>query len=214
MKVFRRVLTIVLLATVLVGALSWYRVAAEPIDGKLDINIIGGNWVHTDTGPYLVNGVYNSGARWSFVTVVWYTLEPNPPSAPCPSLDGTSDGTYFYYSHGPSGQCHAYQLGGDGLNNLDQLIPLPGNPGGLRGNGNYIAMGMWAPPTWASGAPRACPANYGDCAIVLRDHLITFMTGAQDLARFLVERYAPAAFSVWNEPNGYAYLSIQPDTSR
>ena len=224
MKLFRRVLAIVLLSTLLVGAIGWYRVAAEPIDGKLDLNISGGNWIDTTTGPYMVQGAYNSGARWTFVTVVWYSIEENAPSAPCPTLDGTTTvigtATYLYYSHGPTGQCHKYRVqdtnGPNDLENLDQLIPKWGNSGGLRGNGNYIAMGMYAPPRWAGGQPCEGVGAPGQdqCAMIFRDHLTTFSNGALDLAHFLVERYNPGAFSVWNEPDGYRYLSIQPDLSR
>src|SRR5262249_33838050 len=157
-----------------------------PRDGKLHINIIGGNWISPYELSGMVNGVYNSGARWTFVTVVWFTFEQVAPSPPCPDLDGYNDGTYYYYSHGRTRECHAYSA--YDLSILDQLAS------GLQSQGNYLAMGIWSPPTWAGGGPEACPGSANDCAVVLRDHLGIFSDGAKDLSRFLVERYSPGAY--------------------
>lgn len=213
-KTVRRIISIALMSAMVISVIGWYRVAAEPVDGKLGVNIAGGNWINPYTGPSLVSGVYNSGARWVFVTTVWFTFEPNPPTAPCPELSGTNDGYWYYYSDGPTGQCHTYKLAD--IDNMDRVIGgVPGTPySGLKGNGHYVVMGQWAPPTWAGGGPAQCPGSQNNCAMVYRDHLNTFSDGAKDLARFLVTRYTPAAFSPWNEPQGYAYLSIQPDPAR
>jgi hypothetical protein len=202
----RYALAMAVVSSMLTGFAGGYEAAAQPVDGKLGVNIAGGNWINPYTGPSLIEGVKRSGARWVFVTAVWHTFEYTPPTAPCPALDGTADGDFYYFSSGPSGLCRHYRR--PDVEAMDRVI------GGLKANGHYLAMGQWSAPTWASGAPEACPGNKKECAKVYRDHLAAFSDGARDLARFLVTRYSPAAFSVWNEPNGEAYLSIEPDQAR
>ena len=209
----------VLLATassLAVAALYWWHAAsaADPIDAPhlLGVNQPGSETIDDNALPYFVDGVNNSGARWTMMTVQWFQIErPETPPTPgnCPYPDFYDDGTYTYYG-GPSGRwCHTYLS--DRVHRLDRLI---NSPSGLKAAGHFIAMGIMAPPNWAGGGPVSGGLGCGQCAIVYRDHLSIFSDGARDLSSFLVSRYTPGAFSVWNEPNGYAYLSIEPDPNR
>jgi hypothetical protein len=201
-----------------VSALCWWyaAAAADPIDAAhlLGVNQPGTETINDSALPSFVDGVNNSGARWTMMTVQWFQIErPETPPTPgnCPHPDFYDDGTYTYY-RGPSGHwCHTYLS--DRVLRLDRLI---NSPSGLKAAGHFIAMGIMAPPNWAGGgtADGGGGLGCGNCAIVYRDHLSIFSDGARDLSSFLVSRYTPGAFSVWNEPNGYAYLSIEPDPHR
>jgi hypothetical protein len=206
------IITTLLVLMVALSTMTHRRVAAQPIDGKLGWNIPGANWTGAgDLGKVdiLVDDVRDSGARWIFLTVIWSTFEANSPTpGACPRPNFAADGVSMYYYRAPSNQCHAY--------NLREVQVLDRLTSGLKGNGHDIAMGIFSPPTWAGNAPCAGVGARGQegCAIVYRDHLGTFSDGARDLANFLADRYTPAAYSVWNEPNGFRYLSIEPDYSR
>jgi len=205
----RAILSVMVAAVLVVGMLGWYRVSAQPIVGKLGLNIAGPNWINMDPRAFdqFITNVANSGAGWTFLPVVWYNFEPDPPFFPPPSppnspVCGVEPQGWRYYL-GPSGKCHHYYI-----------MSLQAVVDGLRTNGHTIAMGMYGHPTWAGGGPDVVFAKNNNGSIVYRDHLPLFSEAATDLAHFLVDEYKPAAFSVWNEPNGFRYLSIEPDWSR
>jgi hypothetical protein len=216
--------TIICTATLLVAlaAGSWNTVHAQIYYGsKLGVNITGGNWTAEGSWWFLpkvdtmVNNIYNTGAQWVFTPVIWYTFEENAPTiGSCPYPNFGQDGSFMYYYSSLTNQCHQYNWWE--VQTLDRLVGQVADDyyNGLKGNGHSVALGMYAAPKWASGASCESQGANGACAIVYRSYLPTLQNGAVDLATFLVTRYTPAAFSLWNEPNGFRYLAIEPDYTR
>ena len=43
----RAILGVTVAVVLVVGTIGWYRVSAQPISGKLGLNIAGPNWINT-----------------------------------------------------------------------------------------------------------------------------------------------------------------------
>jgi hypothetical protein len=184
-------------ALCLIGVGGFYRSFAHTggTNGHLALNALGANQIGANSS-YFANGIVDSSTKWVFFPINWAEMETDAPTAgPC---SGSPPAGKIFWDSGPSGQCHTFQM-----NNTDSIISTAQNAS------RYIAIGMLVHPTWAGGNP--CQTiSTANCARVYRSYLSTFAAGAKDFAEFLVSRYSPGAFSVWNEPNSQLFLSIEP----